>query len=85
MMKLRGVDYGTIFCAPGSRGFFREGYRIHRFTRPAWGGTGFAAKTGTMEKWAGNMTLGEDGITPVEIYPRSILVKLLSPKNWRNY
>lgn len=75
MLTLHGVNYGTVFNAPGARGFAMEGYPFHRIWRPLgldWTGSSFIAKTTTLEKRAGNMPLGADGITPRELKPRCI-------------
>ncbi len=77
-MKLRGVEFGSIFCAPGALGFFGEGYPWHRLWKlfgMDWSGTSFVAKTTTMSARLGNMPLRKDGITPKEVSPRCIIVK----------
>lgn len=74
-------DRGRVFCAPGARGFYGEGYPFHRTSRRfgmTWDRTGFAAKTTTVEKRAGNLPLKDDGVTPRELIPRCIVVKWLS-------
>lgn len=80
-MQLRGHEYGGLFCAPGARGFFGEGYPFHRYWRlfgMTWSGTSFVAKTTTLHARLGNMPLREDGITPREPRPKCIAVKPLS-------
>ena len=76
--------FGPIFCAVGARGFFGEGYPFHPYWRYAgmtWKRTGFAGKTLTLEPRRGkkfdeegNMPLRDDGLTPEELFPRSIWV-----------
>ena len=76
------VAFGPIFCAVGARGFFGEGYPFHEYWRCAgmtWEGTGFAGKTLTLEPRRGkkfgeqgNMSLRSNGLTPEELFPRSI-------------
>lgn len=82
MLTLRGVNYGSIFCAPGARGFFGEGYPYHRIAGPlgmTWEGTGFVSKTIVYPPRAGNMPFRGDRLTPRELLvPRSIVVKPFS-------
>lgn len=79
MLTLRGTDYGSIFCAPGARGFFGEGYLYHKWFRLlglTWSGTGFVSKTIVWLPRHGNMPLREDGVTPKErLVPRCMVVK----------
>lgn len=79
MLRLRGTDFGEVFCAPGARGFFGEGYPYHRVARllgMTWEGTGFVSKTIVYPERAGNMPLRADKLTPKErLMPRSIVVK----------
>ena len=81
-MKLRGVDYGRIFCAVGARGMFGEGYPFHRPWRFVFrvnlDKTTLATKTITMDRVEGNMPLRKDGLTPVEFEPGCIYVDFLS-------
>ncbi|MBW3538588.1 hypothetical protein KY386_03815 [Candidatus Parcubacteria bacterium] len=86
-MELRGVEYGRVFCAPGARGFFGEGYWYQRVFRLFFGRglrrATFVGKTTTWhprlnpEKKQGNMPLRDDNITPKELRPKSIVI------NWR--
>lgn len=76
-MKLRGIEFGSVFCAPGTRNFFGEGYPFHRIWRLLgmnWRGTTFVAKTTTLHPNQGNMPLKDDGITPKEFLPKCIFV-----------
>lgn len=79
MLTLRGTDFGNIFCAPGARGFFGEGYPYHRLARMlgmTWRRTGFVSKTIVYPPRAGNMPFRQDMLTPKErLVPRSIVVK----------
>ena len=81
-MKLRGVNFGRIFCAVGARGISGEGYPFHhpwRFVfRVDLGKLTLAAKTITMDRVKGNMPLREDGLTPVDFEPGCIYVDFLS-------
>lgn len=75
MLTLRGIKYGSTFCAVGARGFAGEGYPFHklwRFLGMTWKGTSFAGKTMTLNDRKGNMPLKSDGMTPVEFFPRCI-------------
>lgn len=80
-MRLRDIEFGQLFCAPGARGFYGEGYPFHqywRFLGMSWHNTTFVAKTMTLEPRAGNMPLGKDGITPIEFLPKCIAVEPFS-------
>ena len=75
MLTLRGVDYGSTFCAVGARGFAGEGYPFHKpwgLVGMTWEGTAFAGKTMTLEPRDGNMPLKADGVTPKELFPKCI-------------
>jgi dihydroorotate dehydrogenase len=75
MLTLRKVNYGNIFCAVGARGFAGEGYPYHalwRFAGMTWENTAFAGKTMTLHTREGNMPLKDDGMTPVEWFPKCI-------------
>lgn len=77
-MKLQGVDYGPIWGASGVQGFFGEGYWFHRYLKPFgldFTGVTFTAKTTPVSVRRGNMPLKEDGITPREWFPRSVIVR----------
>lgn len=77
-MKLRGIDFGPVFDASGVRGFFGEGYRYHKYPQLLgllnFDGCTFVAKTTTLEKNEGNMPLKEDGITPMNRFPKCIKI-----------
>lgn len=75
-MLLRDNDFPNVWCAPGARGFFGEGYRPHRYLKLAgltWKGTAFVSKTVTLNSREGNMPLKWDGVTPQEFSPRCIV------------
>lgn len=77
-MKLHGIDFGHVWDASGSRGFFGEGYWYQKVygafgIKPKRTGT-FISKTGTIAPNAGNMPLKEDGITPRQLKPACIKV-----------
>ena len=82
MLNLRGVPFGEVFCAPGAKGFFGEGYPYHRIAEKlgmTWKGTTFVSKTITVPPRAGNMPMKPDRLTPREPFiPRSIVIKPLS-------
>lgn len=79
-MRLRCIEFGCVGNASGARGFFGEGYWFHRFWEPFgldYRYATFTAKTATEMMRQGNMPLmREDGITPRELKPRCIVVKL---------
>lgn len=85
-MKLRGIEFGSVQGASGVQGFFGEGYKIHRYWRLLFPGQfnfkgmTFVAKTTTLNKREGNMPLGPDGITPLEMKPRCVFV---NARSWR--
>lgn len=71
------IAFSPIFCAPGSLGFFGEGYPWHRFAKLAgmtFEGATFVAKTATLKPLVGNMPLKPDGLTPKELKPKCIEV-----------
>lgn len=78
-LKIRSetINFGNVFCAPGTFGFYGEGYPFHRLwkhiglTRT---GLGFAGKTLTLSETPGNMPLKNDGFTPKEWNPKCIWV-----------
>ncbi len=75
-MILRGMDFGHVFTASGTRNFFtKDGW----WYRGPWSWVGldfrrttFIAKTTTLHARAGNMTLRADRVTPCEWRPRCI-------------
>lgn len=80
-MVLRGIEFGSVFCAPGARNFYGEGYPFHRIWRHLgmdWHKTTFVTKGITLNQRKGNMPLKDDGITPKEFLPRCIIVKFWS-------
>lgn len=77
------VNFGSIFCAPGARGFYGEGYPTHAYLKYlglTWRGTAFAGKTITLLPRQGNMPLEKDGVTPCSIVPPCII-----PKPWSGH
>lgn len=75
-MKLRGIDFGSVFDAAGVEGFFGEGYKHQKFLgpfRPNFNGCTFVAKTTTLEPREGNMPMGKNRLTPKELMPKCIL------------
>ncbi|MSR84991.1 hypothetical protein EXS71_00925 [Candidatus Uhrbacteria bacterium] len=77
-MKLRGIDFGHVFCASGARNFDGNGYPFHGALK-ALGLLNFerstlVTKTVTIDPRVGNMPLQEDGLTPYELKPKCIRV-----------
>lgn len=75
-MLLRGNEFPNVWCAPGARGFFGEGYPLHPFFKMlgmTWKNTAFVSKTVTLEGRDGNMPLKGNGTTPQELVPRCIV------------
>ena len=85
-MKLRDIEFYSVLGASGVQGFFDEGYKNHRFFKALFGsrfsfeGMTFVAKTTTLNERKGNMPLGPDRITPIEIKPRCVFVNF---RSWR--
>ncbi len=81
-MKLRGIEFGSVFGASGVMGFFGEGYPYHKIFRfiPGFSfdGVTFVGKTTTALPWAGNMPLGKDRLTPRDFKPDCISVRPFS-------
>lgn len=77
-MILRGIDFGHVFTASGTRNFFKEdGWWYHRpwsWAGLRFQGTTFITKTTTLDEHAGNMPLGPDRVTPAHWRPRCIRV-----------
>lgn len=78
-MVLRGIDFGPIWIASGSLGFYGEGYSYQKVLRPFgcdFSGATFVAKTMTLEPRKGNMDLHGDGMLPWwRVMPKCIVVK----------
>lgn len=79
-MVLRGIDFGPVLDASGTRGFFGEGYPYHKlFSHFGLDFTGstFVAKTMTLEPREGNMQgLRSNGTMPWWAFrQRCIVVK----------
>lgn len=77
-MKLRGIEFGSVWGQSGVQNFFGEGYPFHKFWKPFgldFLGMTFVAKTTTVSPRVGNMPLGKDGVTPVEWLPKCVVVK----------
>lgn len=75
-MILRGIDFGNVFCASGSRNFHGEGWWYHRLLR--WMGLDYKGstlitKTTTLTYRAGNLPLQEN-LQPQEFLPDCIKV-----------
>ncbi len=78
-MRLRGIDFGSVWDASGIRNFDGRGWWFHNWLRPfglRLTGATFVAKTTTTFPRLGNMPLRSDGITPIEVKPKCIVVKM---------
>jgi dihydroorotate dehydrogenase len=76
-MRLRGIDFGSVWGASGVQGFFGEGYWFHHLGKPFgldFNGVTFVAKTTTLNAREGNMPLRGD-LTPAERFPKCIVAK----------
>lgn len=81
-MRIRGVDFGNVWNASGTRGFYGEGaHFLQKVLRPFgcnFSGATFVAKTVTLLPRKGNMRLNEDGSVPWwPLVPPCIVVKPL--------
>lgn len=77
-MKLRGIEFGNILDASGTRGFFGEGYWFHKVWSPFglnFDDMTFVAKTATLLPKKDNMTLTQHH-TPLYPFPGCIKAKL---------
>lgn len=74
MTIMRGTDFGKIWCASGTRGFFGEGYWFHHINPFLFAlkQTTFVAKTITLNSNTGNMQLQADTWQPKEWFPNCI-------------
>lgn len=78
-MRLREIEFGSVFASSGVLNFDGKGYWYHRWLRllrMSFARATFVAKTVTRDSRVGNMPLKSDGITPVELMPRCIVVNL---------
>jgi dihydroorotate dehydrogenase len=76
-MRLLGQLWPNVYNASGARGFFGEGYAFHRPWKKLgldYAGSGFVAKTTTLEAREGNMPL-TSRYAPKELFPACIVVK----------
>lgn len=75
MIRLRDINFRTIWNASGARNFFGEGFWFHHWLKPFglnYEGSTFVAKTSTLFSRAGNMPLS--GTSPREVIPSCIKV-----------
>ena len=71
-MKLRGIDFGPVWLASGTQGFFGEGYWFHHLSLGrALDEATFVAKTVTLNKNKGYMAL-TDAWQPYALFPYCI-------------
>jgi dihydroorotate dehydrogenase (NAD+) catalytic subunit len=76
-VRLLGQAWPNVYNASGARGFFGEGYAFHKPWRKLgldYAGSGFVAKTTTLEARAGNMPLNAH-YGPKALFPDCIVVK----------
>ncbi len=74
-MKLRTIEFGTVWGASGVQGFFGEGYWFHKVLEPVgldFRGSTFVAKTTTLLSRKGNMALTRK-YRPKELFPKCIV------------
>ncbi|MEK7519865.1 MAG: hypothetical protein AAB581_01280 [Patescibacteria group bacterium] len=80
-MKLRGIDFGPVWTASGTLGFYGEGYPYQHLLYKTLGwcdfrGVTLVAKTVTLEPRKGNMRLNKDGSLPLwPLVPACIVVR----------
>lgn len=76
MTTLRGVDFGPVWTASGTQGFFGEGYWFHNLS--PWFDelqkTTFVAKTVTFGANKGNMALDKTTWRPLSLFPNCIRI-----------
>lgn len=73
-MRLRGIDFGSVWGASGVQGFFGEGYWFHRVVPGlSFRGVTFVAKTTTLEAKDGYMPLTNDW-KPRDWFPSAVYV-----------
>ncbi|OGD31693.1 hypothetical protein A3C91_03065 [Candidatus Azambacteria bacterium RIFCSPHIGHO2_02_FULL_52_12] len=77
-MRLRDVDFGNVLTASGTLNFYGEGYPYQKLLKPFgcnFTGAGLVAKTVTIQKRKGNMSLNQDGSLPLfPLKPACIVV-----------
>ncbi|QFR38735.1 hypothetical protein A9Q91_00685 [Candidatus Gracilibacteria bacterium 28_42_T64] len=76
-MRIGNLDFPRVICAPGTFGFFGEGYPFHKLLQfvPGYSSDiAFAAKTVTAYERKGNMPMRKDHITPLHILPKCVYV-----------
>ncbi len=79
-MKLRGIEFGCVFNASGTRNFFGNGYWFHKYWKPFglnFAGSTFVAKTTTLAARDGNMPLDFPTLQPQKRLPPCVIVKPL--------
>jgi len=81
-MKIRGIEFGNVFCASGTLNFFGEGWWYHRFFKIFFRGykklytdCTFISKTTTWNQQAGNMKLKKNQ-QPRSLWPNCIKLLL---------
>lgn len=76
-MKLRGINFGSVFVASGALNFFGEGWWYHKTFKIVFGlnfnGTTFVSKTTTLDYRKGNLDL-DASLQPRFIFPDCVRV-----------
>ena len=76
-MKLRGIDFGSVFVASGALNFFGEGWKHHKIFKMLFGfnfsGATFVSKTTTLDYKKGNMKL-DANLQPCALLPDCVRV-----------
>jgi dihydroorotate dehydrogenase len=76
-IKIGNLCFPKVICAPGTFGFFGEGYPFHKYLKYIPGfsqNVVFAAKTVTAHSREGNMPMKKDNITPLSLFPKCVYV-----------
>lgn len=78
-MKLKDIDFGQVTCASGAMNYTGTGWWYSNLLKRAGllstKGMGLVTKTFTLGAIEGHMPLEDDGMTPIELYPRCIRVR----------
>lgn len=76
-MKLRGINFSSVFAASGALNFFGEGWEYHKIFKILFGlnfkGTAFISKTTTLNYKEGNLRLNKN-LQPLSLFPDCIFV-----------
>jgi len=76
-MRLRGINFGSVFVASGALNFFGEGWKHHKFFKLLPGfnfeGVTFVSKTTTLNYRKGNLDL-DANLQPLSLFPDCVRV-----------